>query len=60
MVSSNINNISVITHYNYHSLMDHIGSGKDWTSRAVRRCEDSAALYHGVCQQHEFALPDKA
>lgn len=30
MVSSNINNISVITHYNYHSLMDHIGSGKDW------------------------------
>lgn len=30
MVNSNINNISVITHYNYHSLMDHIGSGKDW------------------------------
>ena len=30
MVNSNINTISVITHYNYHSLMDHIGSGKDW------------------------------
>ena len=30
MVNSNIYNISVITHYNYHSLMDHIGSGKDW------------------------------
>lgn len=30
MVNSNINNISVITHYNYQSLMDHIGSGKDW------------------------------
>ncbi len=30
MVNSNIDNISVITHYNYHSLMDHIGSGKDW------------------------------
>lgn len=30
MVNSNIFNINVITHYNYHSLMDHIGSGKDW------------------------------
>ena len=30
MVNSNITNVSVITHYNYQSLMDHIGSGKDW------------------------------
>ena len=30
MVNSDINNINVITHYNYHSLMDHIGTGKDW------------------------------
>lgn len=30
MVNSNINNISVITNSNYLSLMDHIGSGKDW------------------------------
>ena len=30
MVNSNIFNISVITHYNYQSLMDHVGSGKDW------------------------------
>lgn len=30
MVNSNIYNISVITHYNYQSLMDHLGSGKDW------------------------------
>ncbi len=30
MVNSDIFNISVITSYNYHSLMDHIGSGKDW------------------------------
>lgn len=30
MVNSNIFNISVITHNNYQSLMDHIGSGKDW------------------------------
>ncbi len=30
MVNSNIFNINLITHLNYHSLMDHIGSGKDW------------------------------
>lgn len=30
MVNSGISNISVITHNNYRSLMDHIGSGKDW------------------------------
>ncbi len=30
MVNSNISSINVITQYNYHSLMDHIGSGKDW------------------------------
>ncbi len=30
MVNSDIYNVSIITHYNYQSLMDHIGSGKDW------------------------------
>ena len=30
MVNSDIFNIGVITHSNYHSLMDHIGSGKDF------------------------------
>lgn len=30
MVNSDIYNISVITQTNYQSLMDHIGSGKDW------------------------------
>lgn len=30
MVNSEIYNIGVITHYNYQSLMDHIGTGKDW------------------------------
>ncbi len=30
MVNAGIINIGVITHYNYHSLMGHIGSGKDW------------------------------
>ena len=30
MVNSGITDVSVITHYNYQSLMDHIGAGKDW------------------------------
>lgn len=30
MVNSDISNIHIITHYNYQSLMDHVGSGKDW------------------------------
>lgn len=30
MVNSDINKVGVITNYNYQSLMDHIGTGKDW------------------------------
>ncbi len=30
MVNADILNIGIITHSNYHSLMDHIGSGKDF------------------------------
>ena len=30
MVNSEITDINVIASHNYHSLMDHIGSGKDW------------------------------
>lgn len=30
MVNSGIRNIGVITQKNYHSLMDHLGSGKEW------------------------------
>lgn len=30
MVNANIAKVGIITHYNYQSLMDHIGSGKDW------------------------------
>lgn len=36
MVNSGIKNVNVITHYNYHSLMDHIGSGKDWDLARAR------------------------
>lgn len=30
LVNSGINRIGLITHYNYQSLLDHIGTGKDW------------------------------
>lgn len=30
MVNSDITTVGVVTHYNYRSLMDHIGAGKDW------------------------------
>ncbi len=30
MVNSGIRNIAVLTQNNYHSLMDHLGSGKEW------------------------------
>ena len=30
MINSDINKVGVITNYNYQSLMDHIGTGKDW------------------------------
>ena len=30
MVNADINNIGILAHYNYYSLMDHIGSGKNW------------------------------
>ena len=30
LVNSGINHIGLITHHNYQSLLDHIGTGKDW------------------------------
>ncbi|MBR5285311.1 MAG: glucose-1-phosphate adenylyltransferase subunit GlgD [Clostridia bacterium] len=30
MVNSGVTHVGLVTHYNYQSLMDHIGSGKDW------------------------------
>ena len=30
MVNSGITTVGVIAHYNYQSLLDHIGTGKDW------------------------------
>lgn len=30
MVNSGITKVGLITHYNYQSLLDHVGNGKDW------------------------------
>lgn len=30
LVNSGVSNIGLITHFNYHSLMDHVGTGKEW------------------------------
>ena len=30
MVNADITKVGVITHYNYQSLVDHLGAGKDW------------------------------
>ena len=30
MVNSGIRNVGVVAEKNYHSLMDHLGSGKEW------------------------------
>ncbi len=30
VVNSNITRVGIITHYNYQSLVEHIGNGKDW------------------------------
>ena len=30
MVNANISNIFIVANYNYRSLLEHIGSGKDW------------------------------
>ena len=36
MVNSGITNIGVIAHSNYRSLMEHIGTGKDWDQWCAR------------------------
>lgn len=55
MTNCNINNIAVVVNNSYHSLMDHLGSGREWD--LVRKngglhifppfAEDSSAAYTG-------------
>ena len=41
MVNSGIRNIGVIPRRNYHSMMDHLGSGKEWD---LNRKEDGLII----------------
>lgn len=36
MIHSNMRNIGIITQRNYHSLMDHLGSGREWDLHGKR------------------------
>jgi glucose-1-phosphate adenylyltransferase len=57
MVNSNITNVNIITHYNYHSLMDHIGTGKDWDlARRSGGVKILPPLHHGLRKPHQYAL----
>lgn len=53
MIHAGIRNISVIAHDNYHSLMEHIGSGKDWDlachTGGIRILPPYATAYASPC-----------
>ena len=57
MVNSGITNVGVIAQKNYHSLMDHLGSGKEWDLRRKRDglfilppfvTKDNTGIYKGT------------
>ncbi len=59
MVNSNINNIGIITHYNYRSLLDHIGTGKDWDlarrSGGIKILPPFVTAYENTVSSHLYA-----
>ena len=66
MVNSGIRNVGIITQKNYQSLMDHLGSGKEWDlSRKTDglfilppfdNAEDTG-IYKGVCDAIKGSMP---
>ena len=57
LVSSGARNVGVITQKNYHSLMDHLGSGKEWDLHGKRQglvilppflTHDNVGVYKGL------------
>ena len=66
MVNSGIRNIGVITQKNYQSLMDHVGSGKDWDLSRKKdglfflppfdNVEDTG-IYKGICDAIKGSMP---
>ena len=56
LVNSGVRNVGVITQKNYHSLMDHLGSGKEWDLHRKREglfvlppfmTKENTGLYRG-------------
>lgn len=45
MVNSGITTVGLMTTNNYRSLIDHIGSGKDWDLGAERRRNHSSSAF---------------
>ena len=61
LVSSGARNVGVITQKNYHSLMDHLGSGKEWDLHGKRQglvilppflTRDNVGVYKGLLDAH--------
>lgn len=57
LVNSGITNVGIITQKNYHSLMDHVGSGKEWDLHRKRDglfilppfvTRDNTGIYRGT------------
>ncbi len=57
MVNSGINHIGLITHHNYQSLLDHIGTGKDWD---LARRSDGIKLIPPNITAYDNAVSGKA
>ena len=65
MVNSGIDNVSVIVKKNYHSLMDHLGSGREWDLTRKHGglnivppfAEANVAVYHGRIEALASIVP---
>jgi glucose-1-phosphate adenylyltransferase len=64
MVNSGIDNISVLARENYHSLMDHLGAGREWDLTRKNGgltvwppfAEKSMTIYNGRIEALEYIL----
>lgn len=60
MVNSGITNVGIITHYNYRSLLDHVGGGKDWDmarrSGGIKFLPPYVTTFEGVGRAYETRL----
>ena len=59
MVNAGMSKIGIITHYNYQSLLDHIGMGKDWDlarrSGGIKILPPFITAYHGAAASRLYS-----